>query len=318
MKSKLFLLFAGVFIALVAACSSSAGQEAEPVPDAEGVSSARTLLLNGEFPLLKGPMSPDGLQIIFGTPDLGVGEHRVGFVVTSATGLVRAPAVTVLSKFFPGGDSRWTEKQTALAVFRPWPYGTRGLYTTRLSFDQPGRWGLEINVPDIAGSPRRAELSFEVEDAPSAPSVGSPAVRSKNKTFNDVDRLSQLSTGSLQDPDLYQLTIAEAAASGLPSVVVMASPAFCTNAVCGPQVEVLQELKDKYKGEANFIHVDLYDNPEEIQGDLSRAVLSPAVLEWNLPSTEWSFVLDTDGIVTARFESFATLEELEQALQQAL
>ena len=98
----------------------------------------------------------------------------------------------------------------------------------------------------------------------------------------------------------------------------MASPAFCTNAVCGPQVQVLQELKDRYMGKANFIHVDFYDNPEEIQGDLSRARPSPTVVEWSLPSTEWSFVIDKQGTVSARFESFATLDELEQALLQVL
>ena len=33
-------------------------------------------------------------------------------------------------------------------------------------------------------------------------------------------------------------------------------------------MEVLRQLKDKYKGLANFIHVDFYENPDEIQGDL--------------------------------------------------
>jgi hypothetical protein len=98
----------------------------------------------------------------------------------------------------------------------------------------------------------------------------------------------------------------------------MASPAFCINAVCGPQVEVLSELEDKYKGRANFIHVDIYDNPQEIQGDLNRGRLSPPVVEWRLPSTEWSFVIDASGIITARFESFATLQEVEDALKPAL
>ena len=98
----------------------------------------------------------------------------------------------------------------------------------------------------------------------------------------------------------------------------MASPAFCTNAVCGPQVEVLKELKDKYRAQANFIHVDFYDNPEEIQGDLNRARTSPAVEEWRLPSTEWSFVIDDRGVISSRFESFATLEELERALRDVL
>jgi hypothetical protein len=42
------------------------------------------------------------------------------------------------------------------------------------------------------------------------------------------------------------------------------------------------------------------------------------VLEWNLPSTEWSFVVDRYGIVTGRFESFTPLEELRIALKEVL
>jgi peroxiredoxin len=125
-------------------------------------------------------------------------------------------------------------------------------------------------------------------------------------------------TGSLQDPDLYQTTIEQAVVSGEPTVVVFASPAFCTNAVCGPQIEVLQQLKAKYRGQANFIHVDFYDNPEEIQGDLDRARISPVVLEWRLPSIEWTFVIDRQGAITARFEAFATLDEVEEAFLEAL
>ena len=157
-----------------------------------------------------------------------------------------------------------------------------------------------------------------MRESPLAPAVGTAAILSDSKTVADVLSSSELTTGSMYDEDLYQLTIADAVANGLPSVIVMASPAFCTNAVCGPQVETLQELKDLYKGRANFIHVDIYDNPNEIQGDLDRAIISPTAIEWNLPSTEWSFVIDSAGVVSARFESFATIDELEEALKRVL
>ena len=104
----------------------------------------------------------------------------------------------------------------------------------------------------------------------------------------------------------------------MPTVAVMASPAFCISAVCGPQVEVLSELKDEFAGQANFIHVDFYDNPAEIQGDLARAVVSPTVREWNLPSPEWTFIIDQDGAIADRFEGFAALEELRQSLLATL
>ena len=309
---------ASTLLALAIACSP--GVEPGPNVDEETAtpdSPAESTLLTQGFELIEGPVSPEGMQAIFGTPDLGVGDNRVTFVLTSQTGVVRDPAVGVSSFFLTDPASGGEQRQTALAVFRPWPFGGRGLYTTRLNFDAPGRWRIEMTLLGKPGA-SPVELAFDVKEAPLAPAVGEPSVRSVSKTVADVASSSELTTGSMYDEELYQLTISEAVESGLPSVVVMASPAFCTNAVCGPQVEVLQQLKDSYRGRANFIHVDIYDNPQEIQGDLDRAIISPTVLEWNLPSTEWSFVIDSDGIISARFESFATIDELEAALKQVL
>ena len=168
------------------------------------------------------------------------------------------------------------------------------------------------------GATQTAQLFFDVAETTSAPAVGAAAVKSKSKTIADVASLSELTTGSLGDEALYQMTVAAAVGSGRPTVVVFASPAFCTNAVCGPQVEVLQELRDAHGAKANFVHVDFYDNPEEIQGDLTKARLSPAVVEWRLPSIEWTFVIDGDGIVVARFEAFATYDEVNEALRPLL
>ncbi len=272
-----------------------------------------------ELALIKGPVSEDGLQAIFATPDLGPGQYRVAFALTSKTGLVSAPFATVQSFRNPPQDGPLDDPvETALAVFRPFPLVQRGLYATEMTFDRSGPWAIQASVLGDDGTPRRVQLFFDVPDHPQAPAVGAHAIRSVSKTIEDVEGLSHLTTGSLQDPDLYRITIADAVDSGLPAVIVMASPAFCTNAVCGPQVEVLQELKEEFRDQAHFIHVDLYDNPQEIQGDLNRAVISPVVTEWGLPSAEWSFVIDREGIVAGRFEGFTTLDELRQTLERVL
>ena len=133
-----------------------------------------------------------------------------------------------------------------------------------------------------------------------------------------------MTTDFTPDPELYQLTIPEAIISGKPTVIVFATPAFCTSPTCGPQVDTVAELKDLYWDEANFIHVELYDNPEEIQGDLDKAVLSSLVHDWGFSSIahwfneSWTFLLGRDGRIAQRFEAFATLVELEEALLAAL
>ena len=271
-----------------------------------------------EVPLIKGPVSEDGLQAIFATPDISTGKHRIAFALTSQTGLVKAPSATVQSFYEPQGDALDDPVQTALALFHPFPLVERGLYVTSLKFDQPGEWTIRATALGDDGLPKKATLSFDVPEETHAPSVGDPALPSRSKTAKDVERLSQLTTGTMQDEALYQVSIADAIESGLPTVIVMASPAFCTNAVCGPQVEVLRDLKNEFPDQANFIHVDYYDNPEEIQGDLGRAILSPVAREWNIPSTEWSFVINRDGVISGRFEGFTPLEELRQALKKVL
>ena len=307
------LLLLALFAALTVACSLTSENTAPPSPESSESSSPPE-----EIPLIKGPVSEDGLQAIFATPDISTGKHRIAFALTSQTGLVKAPSATVQSFYEPQGESLDDPVQTALALFHPFPLVERGLYVTKLNFERPGGWTIRATVLGDDGLPKKATLSFDVPDETHAPSVGDPAIPSLSKTVRDVERLSQLTTGSMQDEDLYQVSIADAMESGLPTVIVMASPAFCTNAVCGPQVEVLRDLKNEFPDEANFIHVDYYDNPDEIQGDLGRAVLSPVAREWNIPSTEWSFVIDRDGTVAGRFEGFTPLEELRQALKRVL
>ena len=332
MKKLYILMVVGLAAFAAVACSTGGGDTAEPTaaPTSPAAAAAAPTPTTAPEPapeptvrpdmakLNYGPRTAEGLQAILGTGDLGVGTNRFGFVMTSQTGFVTEPTTKLTTRFVPDRGDESDVVQRATAYFQPWPYGNRGMYAAELEFDRAGTWKVDIGVAAPDGFPAVAQLIVEVGESTAAPRVGDPAIRSVTRTLDDVGSLAELSTGSLQDEDLYRTTLAAAIDSGTPTVVVFASPAFCTNAVCGPQVEVLQELKDLYKGQANFVHVDFYDNPHEIQGDLDKARISPAVTEWSLPSIEWTFVIDGGGTVTARFEGFATLSEVEAALKPLL
>ena len=62
------------------------------------------------------------------------------------------------------------------------------------------------------------------------------------------------------------------------------------------------------------IHVEIYDNPHEIQGDLRNAKRANAVTEWGLPNEPWTFIVDRNGKVADKFEAFTGREELEPSL----
>ena len=157
-----------------------------------------------------------------------------------------------------------------------------------------------------------------VKENSSTPAIGSPAPASMNKTSRDVEALDRLTTAPAPDPDLYRMTIREALASGMPLVVSFATPGYCQTATCGPQVEVLSGIKDRYRGRANFIHVEVFDNPHEIQGDLGKAQAVPSVEEWGLPTEPWTFIVDGGGAVSAKYEAFTTAEEIQEGLAAVL
>jgi peroxiredoxin len=114
------------------------------------------------------------------------------------------------------------------------------------------------------------------------------------------------------------MSIAEAVASGKPTVISFATPAFCVSATCGPQVSDISELAREYQGRANFVHVEVYLDPHLIDPANPSRQLAPAVGEWGLVSEPWTFVVGNDGRIDARFEQYVPPSVLEPALLSAL
>lgn len=262
------------------------------------------------------------LRLILATPDLAPGTRRFAMVLTDGSGIVAFPVVQVSSYKYPDGSDAISGRdgpvEMALARYFEFPYGTRGIHVTELTFDESGMWGVEASVPQPDGSVATIEVLMEVHEETMSVDLGEVPPLVDSRTLSDVEDVSDLTTGSQRDETLYQISLGDAIQNGKPTVVVFASPAFCTNAVCGPQVEVLSNLSATYGDAADFVHVDLFTNPKEIQGDLTRAKKTPLLEEWGLVSQEWTFVMDRDGVVVGRFENFVPQLELEPSLESVL
>lgn len=262
--------------------------------------------------------SHDPIQSHLATKVLEVGTQRVAFLLSTNKALVKAPQSRIVVSR-PQGSEPLTE---ITADYNEWPYGVRGSYSTPIEFAQAGEYLLTVKPigGDVEGE---AHIPVTVlADAP-VPSVGDTPPASRTKTLGDGLELADVTTAYEPEAGLYEVSVADALASGKPSVIVFATPAFCTSPTCGPQVDTVAELRAAHSDAANYIHVELYDNPAEIQGDLTRAQLVPAADEWGFTqitgwtNESWVFVLDDDGVIRQRFEGFATLEELEAALLEA-
>ena len=261
----------------------------------------------------------DTARITLASTDLAVGDNRVVFaLIRPGSGSIKDAQVEVRTFYLSGSDSQ-KAIQTAPAEFRAWPAGAGGVYRASLRFDRAGDWGLGVvaTLPD--GSIVNVGARIEVKQTSSTPAVGSSAPRSESKAASDASQLTDITTDPKPDPDLYQLTIAEALDKTEPLLVTFATPAYCRTATCGPQMNIVKDLKDKYVDRMNFIHVEVYDNPAEIREQgISAARTAPTLAEWGLPSEPWTFIVDSAGIVRAKYEGFVDSDELEIAIGEVL
>lgn len=263
--------------------------------------------------------APETLRLALASSDLAVGSNRVVFgVLDDDAGPVRDADVVVSTFYLPASGGQEGPVETVSAVFRAWPVTPRGVFTAQLSFDRPGEWGIGAVVADAAGAELRASARVRVKGTSATPALGTAAPRSISKTLADVEGLEQLTTDFEPDADFYDLTIVDALDAGKPFLVVFSTPAYCQTATCGPQLDIIKELKAGYADRMNFIHIEVYDNPHEIEGDLSKAIISPTAEEWGLPSEPWTFIVDGEGVIRAKFEAFTTRNELEAALAEVM
>jgi hypothetical protein len=181
-----------------------------------------------------------------------------------------------------------------------------------VQFDDAGEWGVEVTATAGDVTYEAASVGFEVLEGSASVAVGAPAPPSETLTLDDVQDVAEIDTSDPPIPDMHTLTIAEAVTSGKPSVIVFATPAFCLSRICGPTKDVVDNLFEQYKDEVNFIHVEPYELDRARSGEGLFAV--PALSEWGLTSEPWVFLVDSGGIVAAKFETVVTLDELEQAL----
>jgi hypothetical protein len=257
--------------------------------------------------------------VVVVTTDLALGANRVVFgLVTLEGSPVRVPEAQFRAIYLPPGQAPGEVRATGTAKFQRWPLGQQGVFSTRLEFNQAGFWDLEVSATRPDGKPVVARGAFQVKEKPSTPAIGAPAPRSVTPTVEGVSDLATITTANPPDPDLYRLSIHQALDAGKPLVVTFATPAYCMTATCGPSVGVLLELKDRYKDRANFIHVEIFQNPHLLQGGRPVGNYAPGVLEWGLPTEPWTFVIDKEGRVHAKFEAFTTVEEIEAALKEVL
>lgn len=254
----------------------------------------------------------DGAIGVRASTDLGVGRERLLIGVARPDGTrLGSPEDAVSFEVSPLDDP--ANSQVVPAVFTWILEPVVGLYRADVDFDRAGPWQAVV-VPE-RGDPLEPVL-FNVFDEPFTPALGAPAPAAPTPTLDDLP-IEELTTDDEPDMRFYQTSLQEALASGLPTVLVFSTPAYCQTSACGPLLDTVKAAAPDHPN-VNFIHVEVFTGLTEPDFVPDGAHLAPAVTEawYNLPSEPWVFAIDGSGTIAGRFEGVMDLSELTAILEK--
>ena len=194
-----------------------------------------------------------------------------------------------------------------------------GVYeATGVRFDKPGFWGVTVHAT-VEGTDVTLDAAFEVQPQHQVVHAGDPAPRTVNLLPGTteappkaVDSRAQ-DDGTVPDPELHRLTVADAIATGKPTLVVVSTPVFCVSRFCGPITDSVQALAVEFGDQASFVHIEVWK-------DFENNVLNQGAAEWIYPNKSvdpaepWVFLIDGTGTVVQRWDNVANQAALAAAL----
>lgn len=182
------------------------------------------------------------------------------------------------------------------------------VYVTDLDFPSNGEWRIGALIKD--GEQLTATLlpSATVGLYTKIPRVGEKAPRIHTPTVEDVGGdLEKLTTrippDTMNEVDFHDVV------GRKPVVLLFATPQFCESRVCGPVVDVAEQVRRDFGGEAEFIHVEVHKDLDPAKGTNAQ------VQAFHLPSEPWLFVIDRKGVIRAAIGGAFGVEELQNAVE---
>ena len=257
----------------LAACS---GDEEEARPPATPSEPAATA--PADFPRARGRMLaelraglPAGPVL---APSVGLlerGRNRVGFGLFDAENrqVARAPAALYVAPA-GGGEARgpfWTRSE-ALEVRPPFrsestasdPDSARSVYVTDVPFRRAGGYEL-LGLVRLDGRLVAAESAVPavsvVRDG-DVPETGErpPIITTPTKTSPGglAAAETRVPADSMHEHDFADVV------GRRPVVLLFATPALCQSRVCGPVVDIAEQVRADHEGDAAFIHMEIFED----------------------------------------------------------
>lgn len=277
-------------VAIGASCSDDGGGDAE---DADASADADTLNLLSVF-------NAQGPYLVTG------GEQRMAYALADFEGVPVAGPDTIAFRLEPeGGGEPIAIEASRHGEGIPTPY-----YPIRAELPAAGLWTAAAEVEG-----QSLEASFSVAEPGATPLVqrGAPAPATATPTTADPRGVDPICTA---EPPcaLHEVTLADALGAGAPVALLVATPAFCGTAVCGPVLDVVLGVQES-NPEVRYLHAEVYEDAVAVE-NLDQATPAAITGDLGLSFEPSLFLIGADGIVVDRLDNIFDVAEVQQAVQQ--
>jgi hypothetical protein len=284
---------------------------------------------HGDFPAPKGQTVVGFAKDIGLTQDIVVspagqtyepGRNRFSFGVFNADGSqVEDAKVAIYIGRGPDGEAEGPfpaaieslettpafASQTAAAEAQP----VTAAYVSNVQFDRPGEWRVVAVVEQDSGAAASLLPSVEVNENRGIPDVGTVPPKIETPTVRDVGDISEIETRL--PPDTMHSESLDEVLGEKATVLLFATPALCMSRVCGPMVDIAEQVHSESSTDVAFIHMEVYNDNDPSKG------LRPELKAFGLQTEPWLFVMDASGRIRTRIEGAFSAAELEAAIARA-
>jgi len=237
-----------------------------------------------------------------------VGVNRVSIALLDGRQSPVAATGVSIDILNPAGQSIGTRPLENIAAV----YGGIPVYVGLAHFPTAGQYELVVTGHAAAG-PVDGHAFVTVASSGPEIAVGAhvPALHQAVLTDPGVT-LSMVDSGVPPDT-WHDQTIAGALAAHQPMVLFFGQPGFCPSKTCGPTVAILKQLCTQYCGQFSFQHIET-----DFPASVNQVFNNPAFRAFGLPSDPWVYFVNSNGVVTDRFEGPITITQLQGAASGTL
>jgi len=267
----------------------------------------------GVFEVDRSPVSDAEVALYFSrVPEKAGAQSKSGNKGAIAKAQAQALEMPAIGPFPASVESLATQPAFRAKTTTDDPDAATVVYNTEIDFPSDGEWRIAAIVKHDGKTTGTVLPSVVVGEFDEIPQPGERAPMMHTPTADDVGGdLEQITTRI--PPDTQNRVDYADVLGKEPIVLLFATPQFCLSRVCGPVVDVAEQVKERYGDEAAFIHMEIYK-----ENDPSLEEERPQVKAFHLPTEPWLFTIDREGVVQGVVEGAFGVEKLTEAVEKVV